>query len=87
MLKTYHSSLTSYFKQAGLNARQERWNAFLSEFEFDIQHVKGKENSVVDALSRKLHCMYEIYFNQVEFKFQDQIKEATENDPEYQFLW
>ena len=42
MLRTDHSSLTSYFKQPDLNACQARWNAFLSEFDFDIQHVKGK---------------------------------------------
>ena len=43
VLKTDHSSLTNYFKQADLNSRQARWNAFLSEFDMDIQHVKGKE--------------------------------------------
>ena len=35
-----------------LNARQDRWLAFLSEYDFEIQHIKGKENKVVDALSR-----------------------------------
>ena len=42
ILRTDHNSLTSYFKQFDLNARQARWNAFLSEFGFDIQHVKCK---------------------------------------------
>ena len=42
VLKTYHSSLTSCFKQADLSSRQARWNAFLSESDMDIQHVKGK---------------------------------------------
>ena len=42
VLKTDHSSFTNYFKQADLNSRQARWNAFLSEFDMDIQHVKGK---------------------------------------------
>lgn len=40
VLKTDHSSLTSYFKQVDLNSRQARWNAFLSEFDIDLQHVK-----------------------------------------------
>ena len=52
----------------------------------DIQHVKGKENRVVDALSRKLHCVYEIYYNKLESKFLDQVKEEAQKDKEYQFL-
>ena len=38
--------------QPNLNARQARWIDFLSEYDFEIQHIKGKENKVVDALSR-----------------------------------
>ena len=53
MLMTYHSSLTSFFKQPNLNARQARSTAFLSDFDFDIRHLKGKENCVADALREK----------------------------------
>ena len=35
--------------QPNLNARQASWLAFLSEYDFKIQHIKGKENKVVDA--------------------------------------
>ena len=42
VLKRDHSSLTSYFKQADLNSFQAKWNAFLSKFDFEMQHVKGK---------------------------------------------
>ena len=87
MLKTDHSNLTTYFKQADLNAHHEWWNVFLGEFYFYIENVKGNENLVADALSRKMHCVYELYFNQVEFKFQAQIKEEAKKDPQYQFLW
>ena len=45
--------------------------------------MKGKENKVADALSKNLHGIYEIYFNQVEFNFQDQITEVAREDPEY----
>jgi hypothetical protein len=31
---------------------------FLSEYDFDINHIKGKENKVVDALSRRVHLMH-----------------------------
>ena len=53
----------------------------------DNEHVKGKENRVADALSRKLHCVYELYYNQLECKFLDQVKEEAQKDSEYQFLW
>ena len=38
--------------QPNRNARQARWLTFLREYDFEIQHIKGKENKVVDALSR-----------------------------------
>ena len=39
------------FTQLGINVRQERWMAFLREFDFEVKHIKGKENKVADALS------------------------------------
>ena len=36
--------------------KQEGW-IFLCEFDFEIKHIKGKENQVVDALSKKVHEM------------------------------
>jgi len=40
------------FDQPNLNARQARWLATISEFDFEIRYIKGKENKVADALSR-----------------------------------
>ena len=31
---------------------------FLSEYDFDIKHIKGKENKVVDALNIRVHLMH-----------------------------
>jgi hypothetical protein len=31
---------------------------FLSDYDFDIKHIKGKENKVVDALSKRVHLMH-----------------------------
>jgi hypothetical protein len=36
---------------------QTRWLEFLSEYDLDIKHIKGKENKVVDSLSRRVHLM------------------------------
>ena len=32
--------------------RNARWLEFLSQFTFEIEHIKGRENVVADALSR-----------------------------------
>ena len=50
-LKTDHQSLQYSFTQRDLNARQRRWSEFMSEYEFGISYIKGKENVVVDARS------------------------------------
>lgn len=75
-----HSSLTYYFKKPTLNAHQACWISFLREFEFEIKHMKGKDNRVAYALSRKLNFVYEIMFSEVEI-------EAAKKYFEYQFLW
>ncbi|KAF8226829.1 hypothetical protein L208DRAFT_1299891 [Tricholoma matsutake] len=38
--------------QCRLSARQTRWMEYLSQFDFDIQYIKGNLNKVVDALSQ-----------------------------------
>jgi hypothetical protein len=57
-LRTYHNGLKYLFDQPTLNARQSRWLEFLSEYEFDIKHIKGKENKVAYALSRRVHDLH-----------------------------
>lgn len=52
-LRTDHQSLNHLFTQRDLNARQRRWIEFMSEYDFEISYIKGKENVVVDALSRR----------------------------------
>ena len=37
-----HCGLKYLFDQPTLNARQARWLEFLSEFDFEIKHIKGK---------------------------------------------
>ena len=49
ILMTDNKWLKYLLDKPNLNAR---WIAFLSEYDFEIQHIKGKENKVVDALSR-----------------------------------
>ena len=42
------------FDKLTLNSRKARWMEFLCGFDFEIKHIKGKENKVADALSRKV---------------------------------
>jgi hypothetical protein len=54
-LRTNHNGLKYLFEQPTLNVRQSRWLEFLSEYDFDIKNIKGKENKVADALTRRVH--------------------------------
>jgi hypothetical protein len=54
-LRTDHIGLKYLFDQPTLNARKSRWLEFLSEYDFDIKNIKGKENKVADALSIRVH--------------------------------
>jgi hypothetical protein len=57
-LRTYHSGLKYWFRQPTLNASKMRWMKLLSECDFDIKHIKGNENKVVDVINRRLHEMH-----------------------------
>jgi hypothetical protein len=52
-LKTDHQSLKHIFTQRDMNAKKRRWSDFMSEYDFGISYIKGEENVVVDALSRR----------------------------------
>jgi hypothetical protein len=55
-----NSGVKYMFSQLDLNARQAIWLSFLREFDFEVRHIKGKENKVVDTLSRRVHGLFEI---------------------------
>lgn len=82
LLLTDHSSLIIFFDHLSLNAPQDRWIEFLSEFDFKIKHLRGKENFVADALRTKVHCVYEIQMSQVNSNIPDIVKEISNRDPE-----
>lgn len=41
-------------KQPNINVKQARWLAMLIEFYNDIRYIKGKDNKVAYALSRRV---------------------------------
>jgi hypothetical protein len=54
-LRTDHCGLKHLFGQPTLNTRKTRWMEFMSEYDLEITHIKGKENQVVDALNKRAH--------------------------------
>ena len=50
LLRTDHKNLT--YINAGCSQKVKRWGIALQEFDFDIEHVPGKDNFVADTLSR-----------------------------------
>eukprot|EP00961_Rhodomonas_salina_P081304 1093285-Rhodomonas_salina.1 len=53
-VRTDHNSLSWIFTQNNLTGRLARWLEFLADFQIeDIKHVKGINNVVADALSRR----------------------------------
>jgi hypothetical protein len=76
-LRTYHHSLKYLFDQPTLNARQSRWLEFLCEYDFDIKHIKGKENKVDDALNRRVHELHAMTISMYQTNIKDRILEAA----------
>jgi hypothetical protein len=83
LLLTDNSGVKYMFNQPDLNARQERWIAFLSEFDFEVRHIKGKENKVEYALSRKIHGLFEINISRVESDLEQRIRMTGINNENY----
>ena len=52
LILTDHVALTYIQSSATVSRRNARWLEFLSQFTFDIEHIKGRENIIADALSR-----------------------------------
>jgi hypothetical protein len=85
-LRIDHNGLKYLFDQPTLNARQSRWLEFLSEYEFDIKHIKGKENNVVDALSRRVHELHATTISMYQSDLKHRILEAAKLDLQYKEL-
>ena len=77
-------SLKYLFDQQNLNARQARWLAFLSDYDFEIKHIKGKENKVVDALSRNVNMNVLATVSSYKTDLKDNIQENMSFDKTYQ---
>jgi hypothetical protein len=50
--------------------------ALLNEFDFEIKHIRGKENRVVDALSRSMKVIHLAYVRTCELDVKERVKSA-----------
>ena len=82
-LRTNHCIMKYLFDHPTLNARQARWMEFLCEFDFEIKHIKGKENKVADALSRKVQEMHVASVSVCQSKLRQQIVNHVVEDELY----
>jgi ribonuclease HI len=85
-LRTDHIGLKYLFDQPTLNARQSRWLEFLCEYDFDIKHIKGKENKVVDALNRRVHELHATTISMYQTDIKGRVLEAASADLQYRKL-
>jgi hypothetical protein len=81
-----HNGIKYLFDQPNLNARQRRWLEFLSEYDFDIMHIKGKENKMVDALSRRVQELHAITISMYQSNLKYKITKATKSYLQYKEL-
>lgn len=61
----------------------EKLDGCLSEFDFDIKHIKGKENKIADALRRHAYNLMEVVVSSVNTYFIEEIINSIASDPKY----
>jgi hypothetical protein len=59
---------------------------FLCEYDFEINHIKAKENKVADALSRRVHEIHATTISMYQTDIKRRILEATNVDLQYREL-
>ena len=53
LIRTDHNNL-KYFRSAKqITPRQARWHEFLQDYDFELEHIPGKSNTIADLLSRR----------------------------------
>ena len=83
LIESDNMCLKYLFNQPDLNVRQARWLVLLSEYHFELEHIKGKENKFVDALSRRNHMIYEVTLSQTDAYLHEKIRLANKVEPFY----
>ena len=59
---------------------------FLSKYDFQNKHIKGKENKVVDVLSRNARLYFIATISSYKKELDDKLEDGLKLDKEYQNL-
>ena len=81
LLKIDNMSVKYLFEQLDMNAWKYRWLDLLSEYRFELKNIKGKENNIIDALSRGTHMIYELIQSKIDAYLHENIRMANKVDP------
>ena len=73
-----HYSLKYLRTQPNLSGRQARWLCTLEQYDFTLKYIKGKSNTVADALSRKDIVVEEKWFSGNQSNYQKEQPQAAE---------
>jgi hypothetical protein len=71
------------FGQPTLNSRNTRWLEFLSEYDFEIKHIKGKQNQVVDEFRMRSYQRHIAAINIHMMDLNDHIIATSNSDQRY----
>ena len=84
---TDNKGLKYKLDQWNLNESQARWLAFLSKYDFEIQHIKGKKNKVFDALRRNWRLNFMAAISTYKTDLEDSLEEGVKLDENCKLKW
>lgn len=79
-----HETLKYLKGQTKLNKWHAKWREFIESFPYVIKYIKGKENVVVHALSRKCMLFTQLELNVIGF---EHVKDLYAHDPTFAFAY
>ena len=79
-------SLKYLFDLQNMNEMQDRWLAFLSIYDFEIKHIKGKEKKSGWCLSKNARMNFIAVISSYKTELDDKLEEGIKMDKEHQNL-
>ncbi|XP_042483120.1 uncharacterized protein LOC122063484 [Macadamia integrifolia] len=84
ILYTDHEALKHLHSQKSISQKHAKWVAYLQEFVFAMKYKAGKENTVTDALSRKVLTINTFSAHAISI---DQIRDEYASDKDFRVLY